>query len=236
MADRGGLTVTELLTLLISVCLLGTILIGAAMRREHDQAVIVCVGHLRSLAIGTTQYAIKHHGQMPGAQPGTGRWWCCILPPYVSHFNTTIICPNAAQAASEVGNAYAAWTIRLKAAHTRTTRNRPMMIHGSYGFNGHLAHTSYAAASPTQPLFGDCIWDSAKPHLSDPRPENFFLGNYNLNPDDQMGDFCIRRHNGLINMGLMSGAVETLRLSALWSLNWNGVHTGELKVKSPALK
>lgn len=233
MPDRGGLTVTELFTLLISVSLLGTILIGAAMRREHDHDLILCAGHLRSLALGTTRYAIEHQGQMPGAHPDQRDWWCGSISPYVKNFKTTIICPDAAQDAVEVGNAYAAWTVRLKMPVSKTDGHRALMIHGSYGFNGYLSHASYAAASPMRPLFGDCIWYDAKPRLSDTVPQNLFLGNYNLNRNDQMGNFCIQRHNGRINMALLGGAVQTLRLSALWSLNWNGVNTGEDTVKSP---
>jgi prepilin-type processing-associated H-X9-DG protein len=232
MPDRDGLTITELFTLLISVSLLGTILIGAAMRREHDRDLIVCAGHLRSLALGATRYAIEHQGQMPGAQPQERDWWCSSISPYVEHFNKTILCPDAAQGAAAVGNAYAAWTVRLKMPVTKTDGHRALMIHGSYGFNGYLSHESYAAASPMEPLFGDCIWYDAKPQLSDMMPQNLFLGNYNLSRNDQMGNFCIRRHNGRINMALLGGGVETLRLSALWSLSWTGVRGG-LKVTSP---
>ncbi|MGC8559410.1 MAG: hypothetical protein ACP5O1_01895 [Phycisphaerae bacterium] len=236
MPDRDGITVTELFTLLISVSLLGTILIGAAMRRQHDQDLIVCAGHLRSLSLGTNRYAIEHQGQMPGAQPDAEHWWCGSISPYVNHLNTAIICPDAAQDAVEVGNAYAAWTVRLKSPVTNTARHRALMIHGSYGFNGYLSHAPYAAASPRQPLFGDCIWYCAKPHPSDPRPQNLFLGNYNLSLSDQMGNFCIHRHNGRINMALLGGAVETLRLSALWSLKWNAVKAADLSMRNTASK
>jgi prepilin-type processing-associated H-X9-DG protein len=222
MPDRGALTIPELFTLLISISLLITIVIGGALRQRHDEHMIVCAEHLRKLSLATIRYADNENGALPGAKGNGTDWWCCRLPSYLKSFKSTLLCPNASSAAAEVGNAFAAWTIPVRTSTSPTGGQGRAFISGSYGFNGYLAHARYANAAPMRPMFGDCIWYSARPHRTDIMPQNLFLGNADLNRDDQMGDFCISRHNGEINIAMLDGSVETVRLHRLWSLDWSG--------------
>ncbi len=219
VAPRRAFTTSELLTLVISVSILATLIIGAAIRTRDDGSLVGCVNHLRKLSSAALSYANINGGHLPqaGLHP-IGGWYGQLLP-YDGHFRSDALCPSARTMACGVGNAYGAWSARCGPLQTHGP-SHPRRIAASYGINGHLAGRRIGRCQPYFPLFADCIWAAASPHAGDPMPRNLFLGNSSLNPDDQMGDFCIDRHMSAINVVDADGSGRPVRITSLWTLRW----------------
>ncbi len=96
--------------------------------------------------------------------------------------------------------------------------------------NGSITETTPPAFDPRSstrtvsnqlPLFADSIWVDASPQDTDAVPASLQTGSSTLDPNDQLGRFCIDRHLGAVNVSFTDGSARTVRLAQLWQLQWS---------------
>ncbi len=81
--------------------------------------------------------------------------------------------------------------------------------------------SSTRTVSNQLPLFADSIWVDASPQDTDAVPASLQTGSSTLDPNDQLGRFCIDRHLGAVNVSFTDGSARTVRLAQLWQLQWS---------------
>ena len=127
------------------------------------------------------------------------------------------------------GNIYAAGNVSFHGGYTVngsivtdgtfTDRGKGTVVQGNIpSFD---PRSNQGALLPDEPLFADAIWVDAAPQPLDPVPTNLNIGNSTLSNRDQMGIFCVNRHQNQINVVFTDGSAHTVPLAKLWQLRWS---------------
>jgi len=77
-------------------------------------------------------------------------------------------------------------------------------------------------------LFGDCAWYGGNPFdfasktpNSLPAPSRDWNEAHPMQWDYDMARFCMDRHNRAVNFSFADGSARTIKVTALWSLQWH---------------
>ena len=212
--------------------------IGTGGRRRAKEA--VCLSNLRKWGVCFQLYANDNEGYFMEGWTTTGTlksdYWMEALRQY--YINPDLrCCPEAAVPGTELGwgayggyGTFVAWGAfsgdecgeRSPAWHAVTACD-----YGSYGMNGWVCNspegvwnwgTPNVAGADNIPLFMDSQYLDGWPLHTDEPPQYDGQRWSNI---DQMGRFCINRHDGYINALFLDFSVRKVGLKELWTLKWH---------------
>ncbi|MHC4075993.1 MAG: hypothetical protein ACYSRZ_06220, partial [Planctomycetota bacterium] len=175
----------------------------------------------------------------------SGNWrdeWWAVLEPYYKD-RTLLCCPMAnnpdKQAKDGYGN-YGTWGPSWFPTPGKGP-NAGITFYGSYAMNAWVCNPTFKAGQTSSdlrdsanqakywksinvkgqsaiPLLGDAWWDQAWPEAEDWIPS--YVGEWEGTGDD-MAHFCIKRHDGIINMLFMDYSVRKIKIPELWDFPWH---------------
>lgn len=249
MKKKNGFTLIELLVVIAIIALLLSIIMPALGKVKAQARSLVCKANLRSLVLGMKLYAEENDGKSMEMQFGlVGEYWFDQLMPYLGQASGQYdvkeqlqvgFCPSTKRPDSPAtthakGTAKQAWRwIMSSGADWKVSE-------GSYGLNHWLIpryygidtkdnwSNQYTTIPGSVPVLGDCNWVGGWPMETDEAPKTGETVNYMLSDgkdpfvgEDQLGRYCLDRHDMKVNMAFVGGNVEAVPLEKLWSFRWH---------------
>jgi len=240
---ESGFTLIELLVVIAIIALLMSILMPALQRVKKQARSVVCLNKLKSWGLFFSMYAEEYNGRfMKGFQDKpTANRWVYALGDYYKWDDEFTCCPNATKPwedeygvntgaqGTEVG-ANMAWGY-----YNQGHWAKPMK--GSYGMNawcvdpdpGEQPHPERGGAeyfwrgpavkgAGYVPLFLEAKRYNGVPLATDVPPP---INGENWDNANQMGRFCMDRHNGFVGTLFLDFSVQKVGLKELWVLKWH---------------
>jgi len=202
--------------------------VGARGRQRAKEA--VCLSNLRQWGTIFQMYTENNDGYFHGelGWGGKSQGWVPALRPYYGD-PIMRLCPMASKKFRSEGyvGPFAAWGMYLGGTRDDC---------GSYGLNGWICNegpevsefwryavtlwrTPNVKGAKNIPMFADCAWVDGWPQPYDEPPE--YDGQIGTYDRQAMKQFCINRHNGLINSAFLDFSARKVGLKELWKLKWH---------------
>jgi prepilin-type N-terminal cleavage/methylation domain-containing protein len=228
-----GFTLVELLVVIAIIALLMSILLPALARVREQAKDVLGQSNLHEWGVVFTMYAGDNDGYIQGYDQQPEHWWPIALFPYYGNFDLCL-CPAATKFWSEGGasdSPYSAWGIYKASAyfmHDAWVTGYDG-LYGSYGMNEWVGNIDEEEAPEfwrrmdvkgggKVPALLDCNFMGGFPlHMDEPPVYN---GQWNIT-DQQMGRYCLDRHNMAINGVFLDLTVRRIHLKELWTLKWH---------------
>jgi prepilin-type processing-associated H-X9-DG protein/prepilin-type N-terminal cleavage/methylation domain-containing protein len=248
---RQGFTLTELLTVIGLVTLLGSLLMPVMSKVRAASNNTSCLSNLRQMGVAWTMYVSESHGRLPHylwgpptATPQTAwyGYWTGILEKNGVKGHA-ILCPAAEEETPfeknrGFGNVAYAWSGKYSLS-TNAIRFNPQRYRvSSYGYNSYLTagkpldkrSNLYCINSVKDagnvPAFMDCAYADAEPkQYSDaaltPVPPDLRGETLDEGSPDHWR-FLLGRHGRGINVCMADGSARWVRLEDTYMLKWKG--------------
>src|SRR5258707_10143091 len=104
-ASKRGFTLIELLVVIAIIAILAAMLLPALSRSKQSAHRIVCVNHLRQLALATVMYAMDNNNYYPSSN-SPDKWPQAVRPNYQNL--RLLACPDDASIRSSASDAASA--------------------------------------------------------------------------------------------------------------------------------
>jgi len=226
-----GFTLIELLVVIAIIALLMAILMPGLQRVKRQAKTVACQSNLKQWGAIFLMYANENDGSflsglLEGSSSGAGKyWWIVPLQSYY-HDGKIRLCPTATKPYTQGGRVpFGAWVTNKGHAGSYSPNgwlcNPPVEMNT---LHGRTTEDNWRTINLTDagniPLFLDCSWDDAWPRQTDEPPE--YNGDVIESPNtSEMKRFCINRHDGFVNGGLVDFSVRKIGLKELWKLKWH---------------
>jgi prepilin-type N-terminal cleavage/methylation domain-containing protein len=248
MKKKNGFTLIELLVVISIIALLLSVMLPALRRAKEQARSLVCKANLRQLGMGMQLYAEHNKGQCMEMKFGVvGEYWFDQLIPYLGHTSgqqynikqqlEVGFCPSAKKLS--FGNIHVRGTAKLSWRWIIGSGTNLKNAEGSYGLNHWLVpgyagiqnarnwSKQYSIVPGTVPSLGDCNWVGGWSQASDTPPQKgpirYTLAE-GMDPwrgENQLGRYCLDRHDMTVNICFVGGNVEKVPLEKLWTLRWH---------------
>ena len=234
MGRQKGFTLVELLVVIAIIALLMSILMPALSRAREQAKDVMGQSNLHEWGVVITMYTGDYDGYICGYDAGSPEhWWPLALLPYYGE-QDLCLCPAAKKFWSDghAPSAYSAWGIwyadKLEWLHDAMLPGYEG-LYGSYGMNEWVGNVPDKEATEfwrrmevkgggNIPMLLDCNFMGGFPeHVDEPPVYN---GEWNI-IDEQIGRFCLDRHNMAVNGVFLDLTVRRIQLKELWTLKWH---------------
>jgi prepilin-type N-terminal cleavage/methylation domain-containing protein/prepilin-type processing-associated H-X9-DG protein len=253
-SSRRGFSLTELLTVIGLITLLGSLLVPVMSKVRAAANNTTCLSNLRQMGVAWTMYVTEQHGRLPdyawGPPKVTPRsawygYWTGILDTNGVR-DRAILCPAAGEETPTgenqgYGTVSYAWSgkyaestnaVRFKDGNYRVSSygyNRFLTAGGAFNAAGKACHIGAVKDQGNVPMFLDCAY-------ADVGPENYKESLPAGAPPNLRGDaakpgapehwrFLMARHGRGINVAMADGSGQWVRLEDTYLLQWNGKWT-----------
>jgi prepilin-type N-terminal cleavage/methylation domain-containing protein len=239
MYGRKGFTLIELLVVIAIIALLMSILMPALAKARKMTRAVMCASNCKQWGGFFAMYTDDFDNSFPPGRaiPG-GDWWGVMERYYMDR--SLLRCPMAEDPDK---NPWEGWgntgTWGPDWFPTPDTGpNAGIAFYGSFGINawitnpmpkkgqemmygqlGKFWRSTNVKGQTEIPLLADSWWDQAWAEAFDLIP--IYPGEFEGRTGDDMGHFCITRHDQFVNVLFMDYTVKKLHLRDLWPQKWN---------------
>jgi len=241
MHNRKGFTLIELLVVISIIALLMSIMMPTLSRVKNQAKEILCFNNLHQWGVTTIAYANENNNQMKADIDQA--IWVYELKPFLgmsekgqseTGSGDMSICPRTKPRWDLNGNPGLGYGLGPFSAWGYYTGDGYMGgMAGSYTFNCWLYHVkireldgshflkkSWKTFNVKQghkvPLIGGGYSKSAYTEAWD-NPPQYEVGAEYVG----VGNFCVNRHNGYVNMVFVDGSARNVGLKEVWTLTWH---------------
>ena len=221
----AAFTVIEVLVIIAITALLVSILIPATIRARLQSKAVICQSNLRQWGLYFKMYTDDNNGSF-NAGRGVHPWYRA-LKLYYQDANDLLLCTMAPNPDKDIWDDYVTFStwgpIYFKG------------IYGSYGINAWVTNppgsspfnykpennwrTTNVKGAHFIPLLLCSWWSEGWSENTDSVPK--YPGQLETITYDDIGHFCISRHQGYINALYMDSSVRKVALKRLWRLRWH---------------
>ena len=226
MSKSKGLTLIELLVAISITSLLMSILLPALGRTRKQAKSVLCKSNLRQLGFAFSMYTNDNSGSFNSGR-GVEQWFEA-LKPYYQDSNEVLLCPmandpvkNPWEGEGTFGTWGPEWFDGIYGSYginewvTNPPRGSPF---SNYNPENNWRNANVGNASQI-PMLADAWWPEGWSEHYDTVPE--YSGQWETVTYDDMGHFCIDRHDGFINGVFADYSVSKIGLKQLWKLKWH---------------
>lgn len=235
--NRKGFTLIELLVVISIIALLLAILMPALGKVKEKAGQIICRSNQRQAMISSITYSVDNNGYNLPSWATRGQAWYVFLESYIQSTSDMISCP---QARKPLEDAYHGSANGAMGAAKNSWIVYAEDIPGGYGYNnwlendyggggkGILKHADAKRPAET-PAFADCVWGDIGWILeSDIIPDEEYWDDPILAPESGTGAWgnllsriTLSRHGDSINVTMMDGHGEGVKVADLLGLRWH---------------
>jgi len=231
MYRRKGFTLIELLVVIAIIALLMSILMPTLAKARKMTRAVMCAAQEKQWGSFFTMYTDDFEGSFMGGRNDGSNWWAVLEPYYKDR--SLLCCPMANDRDKTTwkgygnygtwgpewfppGNWYGSYGINEWICNPRPLgeEEKPM-----YGIYAKYWRSVNVKGQSKIPLLADALWDQAWAEAFDAIPS--FAGEVEFVGGDDMGHFCVNRHDGFINMLFMDYTVRKVHLRDIWPQKWN---------------
>lgn len=246
MIRRRGFTLIELLVVIAIIAVLMAILMPALNRVKKQARAAACLAQIKQWGLYFSMYAQENNqrfmGGLGGGAGGSNNRWISALAAYHKWDMDMFCCPNATKEwYDEAGNSLGVqgtWLGSTTAWGYYTQNNWPVPVKGSYGINGYcnnpapgtgIPHGRSAAehwrgpdvrGAAYVPVFLDALRYNGWPLATDVPPPTDSV-NWSSSDNDQMGRYCVNRHDGFGTALFLDFSARRVGLKEPWTLKWH---------------
>ncbi|MHC4069511.1 MAG: type II secretion system protein [Planctomycetota bacterium] len=226
MSKSKGLTLIELLVVISITALLMSILLPALSRTRKQAKSVLCKSNLRQLGFAFSMYTNDNSGSFNSGR-GVEQWFEA-LKPYYQDSNEVLLCPMANDPAKypwEGEGTFGTWgpewfdgtygSYGINEWITNPPRGSPFF---NYKRENNWRNANAGSASQI-PMLADAWWPEGWAEHYDTVPE--YSGQWETVTYDDIGHFCIDRHDGFVNGVFVDYSVSKIGLKQLWKLKWH---------------